>query len=322
MTSYKILAPSAKMTIFENPPTPEASAGEPPCLSTVAPKERRGSIGSAENRYLQDCLYWGQAMSRCGVLRPEEFNPILDQLAEEHCRPSRKPGTCPKTTGAADAEVVSLAEKLDAKVLRLLRRGCDDVTIFMEMREDIPSFRWLLDTVGADGMDKLCGRFAGIGHYAHILETISIGMRLGALRAHQACGFACAAGESAAFSGANATAVVLAARLIAHLSIRNGRFAWSGYNAGGDPAHCQALVVDVGRDFLITSEGNLYLTGPGRMQFAEFSPTEFAPAAKGGMFGFTIVQDDEAASWRRDRMDQERRKLGRRGRITRDQRER
>ena len=55
-------------------------------------------------------------------------------------------------------------------------------------------------------------------------------------------------------------------------------FAWSGYNAAGDPAHRQALVVDVGRDFLITSEGNLYLTGPGRMQFAEFSPAEFALA--------------------------------------------
>ena len=110
--------------------------------------------------------------------------------------------------------------------------------------------------------------------------------------------------------------------MIAHLIIRNGRFAWSGYNAGGDPAHRQVLVVDVGRDFLITSEGNLYLTGPGCMQFAEFSPSEFVLAARGGMFGFTVLHEDEVASWRRDRDDQERHKLGRRGRIARDQKER
>jgi hypothetical protein len=58
------------------------------------------------------------------------------------------------------------------------------------------------------------------------------------------------------------------------------------------------------------------------MQFAEFSPSEFALAAKGGMFGFTVLGGDEAASWRRDKDDQERRRLGRRGRIARDQRER
>ncbi len=137
-----------------------------------------------------------------------------------------------------------------------------------------------------------------------------------------ACGFACAAGESAASSRANATAFFLAASLIAHLIIRDNRFAWSGHNAGGDPAHRHALVVDVGRDFLVTSEGNLYLTGPGRMQFAEFSPAGFALAAQRGMFGFTVLEEDEAASWRRDRNDRERRQLGRRGRIARDQWER
>jgi hypothetical protein len=120
----------------------------------------------------------------------------------------------------------------------------------------------------------------------------------------------------------NATASFPATSLTAHLIIRNGRFAWSGCNAGGDPAHHRALVVDVGRDFLITSEGKLYLTGPGPLQFAEFSPAEFALAARGGMFGFTVLAEDEAASWRRDRDDRERRRLGRRGRIARDQMER
>jgi hypothetical protein len=110
--------------------------------------------------------------------------------------------------------------------------------------------------------------------------------------------------------------------VIAHLVIRNNRLVWSGYNASGDPAHTHALVVDVGRDFLITSDGRLYLSSPGPLQFAEFSPTGFAVAARSGMLGFTVLKDDEAASWRCNRIDQERRKLGRRGRTTRESRER
>jgi hypothetical protein len=110
--------------------------------------------------------------------------------------------------------------------------------------------------------------------------------------------------------------------VIAHLVIRNNRLAWSGYNASGDPTHHYALVVDVGRDFLITSDGKLYLNSPGPLQFAEFSPAGFAVAARSEMLGFTVLKDDEAASWRRDRIDQERRKLGRRGSMARDSWER
>jgi hypothetical protein len=70
--------------------------------------------------------------------------------------------------------------------------------------------------------------------------------------------------------------------VIAHLIIRNDRFTWSGYNAGGDPAHRPyALVVEIGREFIITSEENLYLIGPGPMQFEEFSPDGLALAGYG-----------------------------------------
>ena len=82
-----------------------------------------------------------------------------------------------------------------------------------------------------------------------------------------------------------ATACVPAALVISHLVIRNNRLAWSGYNASGDPAHHHALVVDVGCDFPITSEGKLYLNSPGPLQFAEISPTGFAVAAWSGMRG-------------------------------------
>jgi hypothetical protein len=108
--------------------------------------------------------------------------------------------------------------------------------------------------------------------------------------------------------------------MIAHLILRDGRWSWSGYNASGDPAHRpHALVADVGRDFLITGEGNLYLTGPGPLRFTEWSPEAVVLAARGGMFGFRVLHDDETGSRRRDAEEQRRRKLGRRGRIAEDQ---
>ena len=94
----------------------------------------------------------------------------------------------------------------------------------------------------------------------------------------------------------NATPSLPAAPVIAHLVIRNNRLTWSGYNASGDPAHHHALVVDVGLDFLITGDGMLYLNSPGPLQFAEFSPTGFAVAARSGMLGFSVLKDDDAAS--------------------------
>jgi hypothetical protein len=106
--------------------------------------------------------------------------------------------------------------------------------------------------------------------------------------------------------------------VIAHITIRDGRFAWSGYGASGDPAHLHALVVEVGRDFLITGEGRLYITGPGPMQFTEWSPEAVVLAARGGMFGFRVVIEDEAGTRLWDAEQRRRQKLGRRGRIAED----
>ena len=108
--------------------------------------------------------------------------------------------------------------------------------------------------------------------------------------------------------------------MIAHLFFRNGRLAWSGYGASGDPTHTHALVVDIGRDFIITGDGRLYLTGPGPFQFEEFSADGVTIAARRGMFGFSVLKEGEAASWRKDRRERAKRKLGRRGRIAEDQR--
>ena len=106
--------------------------------------------------------------------------------------------------------------------------------------------------------------------------------------------------------------------MIAHLLLHDGRWTWSGYGASGDPAHVHALVVDVGRDFLITEEGRLYLIGPGPLQFTEWTPEAVVLAARGGMFGFRVVIEDEAGARRRDAEERRRRKLGRRGRIAED----
>ncbi len=108
--------------------------------------------------------------------------------------------------------------------------------------------------------------------------------------------------------------------MTAHLTIRNSRFVWSGYNASGDPSHAQALVAEVGRHFILTGDGTLYLIGPGQMRFAEFSPEAFVIAARSGMFGFRVLLDDERTARRRDREDRRRHKLGCRGRIAEDHR--
>lgn len=107
--------------------------------------------------------------------------------------------------------------------------------------------------------------------------------------------------------------------MIAHLFYHNGCLAWSGYGASGDPTHTHALVVDTGREFIITSDGTLYLISPGPLQFTEYSPDDFAVAARLGRLGFRVLKDNATASWRRDRRDMARRKLGRRGRIAQDQ---
>lgn len=108
--------------------------------------------------------------------------------------------------------------------------------------------------------------------------------------------------------------------MIAHLMLDKGRYAWSGHNASGDPVHRPyALVVDVGRDFILTDEGNLYPTGPGSARFKEFSPDGFVLAARSGWFGFRVVAAEEPAAREADQERQETRKLGRRGRIAREQ---
>jgi hypothetical protein len=90
----------------------------------------------------------------------------------------------------------------------------------------------------------------------------------------------------------------------AHLFYHRGKLAWSGYNASGDPRHRPyAFVVDVGRDFILTSDERaaLYLIGPGPVQFTMFTPDSVALAGRVGAFGFKLVTGAEGAAIAADR---------------------
>jgi hypothetical protein len=69
------------------------------------------------------------------------------------------------------AKQLDIASRIDAKVQRLASEGDDDVAIFVELADDMPAFRRLLDA-GPHAMDQLCLRFGGFYRYAKILEAV------------------------------------------------------------------------------------------------------------------------------------------------------
>ena len=79
------------------------------------------------------------------------------------------------------AEHLEIAARLDAKVQRLLGLGYHDVAIFVEMADDMPDFKRLLDA-GRLLMDELCARFYGFYRYAKILEQIVAGIASGEIQ--------------------------------------------------------------------------------------------------------------------------------------------
>jgi hypothetical protein len=58
------------------------------------------------------------------------------------------------------AEQLDLASRIDAKVQRLVAEGADDIALFVEMSDDMPAFKQLLDSRHPT-MDGLCLRFGG-----------------------------------------------------------------------------------------------------------------------------------------------------------------
>jgi hypothetical protein len=79
------------------------------------------------------------------------------------------------------AEQLDIASRIDAKVQRLAGEGNDDVAIFVELVDDMPAFRRLLDA-GPHAMDQLCLRLGGFYRYAKILEAVVAGIASGEIR--------------------------------------------------------------------------------------------------------------------------------------------
>ena len=79
------------------------------------------------------------------------------------------------------AEQLQIASLIDAKVQKLIREGYDEVGIFLEMADDMPAFKRLLDC-GHGTMDELCRRFFGFYRYAKILETVAEGIASGEIQ--------------------------------------------------------------------------------------------------------------------------------------------
>src|SRR4051812_22669648 len=68
---------------------------------------------------------------------------------------------------------------------------------------------------------------------------------------------------------------------------------YSGHNAGGDEIEGPVcIVIDVGRDFTMTWDGKLYLTGTGKGQYRTFTPTGLVSAARQGWLGMTLLWDE------------------------------
>lgn len=69
---------------------------------------------------------------------------------------------------------------------------------------------------------------------------------------------------------------------------------FAGDNAhGNEISEPSCFVIDVGRDFTMSFDGKLYLTGAGKAQFQTFTPTGLLQAARKGWFGFTLLYDEQ-----------------------------
>jgi len=76
-------------------------------------------------------------------------------------------------------EQLDIAASIDDKVQRLASLGGDDLDIFIELFDDMPGFKRLMDTAGQGGKDELTRRFAGVRHYAKILESAAAAIEPG-----------------------------------------------------------------------------------------------------------------------------------------------
>ncbi len=78
-----------------------------------------------------------------------------------------------------------IAATIDARVQTLVRAGSSDLTILAAMADSMPDFKRLMDVSGQEGMNELAGQYAGLFHYAKILERLALGLESGEIRVPQ-----------------------------------------------------------------------------------------------------------------------------------------
>jgi len=71
---------------------------------------------------------------------------------------------------------LDITSQIDARICELERIGANEVTILIEMVDQMPDFKQLMDTAGQRGMTELCARFDGLYRYPKILENIATGI--------------------------------------------------------------------------------------------------------------------------------------------------
>ena len=72
-----------------------------------------------------------------------------------------------------------LAERIDKKVKKILKKGASDLDVFAGMTDYMDDFKTLMDTSSQADMDRLCARYDGFYRYAKVLESIARGIESG-----------------------------------------------------------------------------------------------------------------------------------------------
>lgn len=81
------------------------------------------------------------------------------------------------------AKQLRVASEIDAAMQPLLHAGKDDLAIFVAMGKHMMDFKWLVDSAELATVDELCRHYVGFFQYGKLLETISNGVKTGAIKA-------------------------------------------------------------------------------------------------------------------------------------------
>jgi hypothetical protein len=77
---------------------------------------------------------------------------------------------------------VAIAREINDRIIELERSGGDELEIYLDMKELMFDFSYLVNTVGDFGINELCSRFIGFHRYVQVLENIAMGVEAGDIK--------------------------------------------------------------------------------------------------------------------------------------------